>query len=63
MAGDVPSVGANVTPPQTESGGDDAGFAELQGIFDKAAADQRQITKISVEGNTEIAKFKEKPKI
>lgn len=46
-----------------KSGGGDADFGELQGIFDKAKADQLEITKISVEGNTGIAKFKEKPKI
>ena len=45
------------------SSGGDADFGKLEGIFDKAKADQLKITEISVEGNTGIAKFKEKPKI
>jgi hypothetical protein len=43
------------------SGGSNA--ADLQAIFDQAAADRKEFTEISVKGNTEIAKFNEKPKI
>lgn len=43
------------------SGGGGAG--DLKAIFDQAAADRKEFTEISVQGNTEIAKFNEKPKI
>jgi hypothetical protein len=43
--------------------GGGSGAGDLQAIFDKAAADRKEFTEISVKGNTEIAKFNEKPKI
>lgn len=49
------------TPPPAPSTSTD--FSGLEEIFAKAAADQEKITRISTEGNTEIAKNKEKPKI
>lgn len=47
----------------TGGGSGGGGAGDLRAIFDKAAADRKEFTQISVEGNTEIAKFNEKPKI
>ncbi len=47
----------------TGGGSGGSGAGDLQAIFDKAAADRKEFTEISVKGNTEIAKFNEKPKI
>lgn len=45
------------------SSGGGSGAGDLKAIFDQAAADRKEFTEISVKGNTEIAKFNEKPKI
>ena len=64
MAGGSEGIGAAAaaqSTPDTATGESD--FGELKAIFEQAKKDQEAITRISVEGNTGIAKFKEKPKI
>jgi hypothetical protein len=64
MSGGAPGVGSGTGSNSAgAAGGTSGNAADLQAIFDKAAADRKEFTEISVKGNTEIAKFNEKPKI
>lgn len=59
---EVPATGSGA-PSSSQSSTTSSNAADLQQIFDQAAADRKEFTEISVKGNTEIAKFNEKPKI
>ena len=63
MTDGVSGAGTGAGAASGTSGGTSSNAADLQAIFDKAAADRKEFTEISVKGNTEIAKFNEKPKI
>lgn len=54
---------SNSTPPANNATPNAPDTSGLEQIFADAAAAREAFTRISVEGNTKIAEFNEKPKI